>query len=134
LTTKMLASTVQFSTNAQPTTTTHATNHPQRVCYTRRPCLPNVRSRKTKPHPHQGGNPSPHPREGKGLFLQDPTGCLRHTSSRTNHPVPEPHRGPVLEGSAVAGGGLPVSPPIEQPHPHIRRARAPDPPSRVGAP
>src|SRR3712207_737292 len=60
LTTKMLASTMHFSTNNQPTTRNRSTRHHHRGRYTAQAVL-GVTIRRTNHH---------------GLFLQDQTGCL----------------------------------------------------------
>src|SRR5215217_982974 len=65
LTTKMLASTVQFSTNNQPTThtphTRNQTHHGLAVCGARR-----------------AWQSDPRKSSSTSLFFQDPTGCLCH--------------------------------------------------------
>src|SRR5688572_10591423 len=85
----MLASTVQFSTNDQPTTRTAHTKPPTQ------PAKPTTSKRyvnqiapgtETTTHPHHS--------EGAGeparLFFQDPTGCLSSSTSRTSHRFPPP--------------------------------------------
>lgn len=92
LTTKMLASTVQFSTNNQPTTHSPTPTTPTgiTVCETR-PCLAPQQA-----HAHHQGSEENNPR----LFLQDPTGCFTPTTSRTRTFVPTtPEGAAVLEGS-----------------------------------
>ena len=56
-------------------------------------------------------NKQPHTNGGRRLFLQDPTGCLNTTTSRTTTPDPHPHptrrRTEQYEGhAAVAGNQL----------------------------
>jgi hypothetical protein len=100
LTTKMLASTVQFSTNDQPTTPTHTPhpNHDQpQSTTTGRYVYKAVPGEKTTPHCSGAtfatwNNP--------GLFSQDSTGCSSSSTSRTDHVVfhqvdPPPKRWPV---------------------------------------
>lgn len=96
LTTKMLASTVQFSTNNQPTThhPTPATPPPptgQHPVCEARPCLA------TEPTPQrrqqfQRNNPQ------QGLFLQDPTGCYPPSPAAPDPPFhTNPERSAVQE-------------------------------------
>jgi hypothetical protein len=122
LTTKMLASTVQFSTNTQPTSPP------------RRPAPTRALSR------HQPGivvQKKPHQPHRAVLFSQDSTGCLqRQPQPHQPHTVPTTHK-----HAAVLGKGRPL-PTIDSasvsanraPHHHIRAARAPHPLSRAGAP
>src|SRR6188508_242578 len=81
----MLASTVQFSTNNQPTTTTPHTSQNTSAVYTARSCL-ECRSPKSNHN---------------GLFLQDSTGCLSKSFSRTSDSRSVPQAG-VLGSPAVA--------------------------------
>src|SRR5512139_637588 len=84
LTTKMLASTVQFSTNDQPTTRSapHQTRHIRR-----RYARPGHAWQPTKPEGSaQGSERQPR------LFLQDPTGCFTPNPSRITSAVPAPRR------------------------------------------
>jgi hypothetical protein len=112
LTTKMLASTVQFSTNTSTRTHTTTTTHhhtPTRGC-TGPAFRGQARGHHPKPqtpHPHLWGTP--------GLFLQDPTGC-------PNQPPPTPHRkgGPVVDQSPPS----PAAPPETFPHPYPGRYSA----------
>ena len=116
LTTKMLASTVQFSTNDQPTThspTPNPTHTSQTVCETR-PCLA------TPPPKHTAASKSLK-QQPPGLFLQDPTGCSTASPSRTNPTVPTtPKSSCTRSSTAVARKNSPVSPPSEHPTPHTR--------------
>jgi hypothetical protein len=84
LTTKMLASTVQFSTNTHPhppTTTTHHRPPP------REPRTSVLRSERAC---HQKNQPTPQHRNA-GLFSQDPTGCLTPpTDPTTTASTPPP--------------------------------------------
>ena len=109
LTTKMLASTVQFSTNNQPTThKPHTYNHHMvTVCETRPRLAP------SRGITSDFGSE----RQPLGLFLQDPTGCLHPPpaapQSRSHHP-----RVAVLEDPwPLPAPNLPVSPPSEHPDP-----------------
>jgi hypothetical protein len=108
----MLASTVQFSTNDQPTThRPHTHPQPRPVCKTR-PCL--AAHGTTAPLKAPKDNPQ-HVR----LFLQDPTGCSPPPTSRTNptfHHNPRETRRPcVLAGLAAAGRELASVSAIEHP-------------------
>ena len=111
LTTKMLASTVQFSTNDQPTTHSPTPANPPTdpVCETR-PCLADSQD------PHQASDQSlkqqPH-----GLFLQDPTGCYPPLPSRItgNRSHPPRRTGCTRRPRPLPGKNLPVSPPSEHP-------------------
>src|SRR5437762_3061194 len=106
LTTKMLASTVQFSTNTRtpphPATTTHTTskNLPQRPDRGGRFVARRGRgTRNNNPTPYRG---DPHPGDTPtagldGLFLQDPTGCPSPPTSRTTHTVPPRETPGVLD-------------------------------------
>jgi len=102
LTTKMLASTVQFSNNKQTRnpTTTHQTNPTSQTPEGPDPCGCGMDgqarpARKNPPHP---GPPPSTPHRGlqarkplRCLFFQDPTGCLiEKPTSRTHHPAPHP--------------------------------------------
>jgi hypothetical protein len=115
LTTKMLASTVQFSTNDQPTTinTPHQTptlhTADQAVCEARS-CL-----EKKQPHPF------------RGTRHQEQTGCSLRTQQGAHHPSPAapprtrstgtPHRRRPRTrcDSRCRLTNSPVSPPIEHP-------------------
>jgi hypothetical protein len=123
LTTKMLASTVQFSTNNHP----HPPHHNTTPTPTRRP-RDQFCSQSMDDHPEQ-----PHPTPGRsGLFFQDSTGCLfgRHHQP---HSRAFPPRRAVLATETVAGDNLPVSPPMSSPHP-TRGGGVPVQPSLEAAP
>src|SRR5882757_9630536 len=91
LTTKMLASTVQFSNNTPPTTHTHHPQHPA-------PTGPDAQfdgrwhRPETTTTPGKQETHSP----GAGLFFQDPTGCLHHHTTQPtiphSTPAPDKHR------------------------------------------
>jgi hypothetical protein len=82
LTTKMLASTVQFSTNDQPTTRTapHQQHQPtgQHPVCKAKPCLATI--------PHHTQETAL--KDNTQLFFQDPTGCSPSLPSRTKTTVP----------------------------------------------
>ena len=116
LTTKMLASTVQFSTNATqpappPTPRTghpHPGGQPDPVASARP-----AGHLKTQPHPTRTPGP------GQWSFSQDPTGCLRPPPTPTAHPA---HAPPRWGRTAHVDGrdrpvDSPVSPPTEHPTP-----------------
>lgn len=110
LTTKMLASTVQFSTNDQPTTPTaqHQTRQPPAVCHTR-PCLDN----------------QPHPKARNRLRRKQPHGCsfrtqqgaLRPPPAAPRKPFPPPKGSCTRKSRPLPGQNSPVSPPSEHPDP-----------------
>jgi hypothetical protein len=118
----MLASTVQFSTNDQPTTH-HPTPAPtppptrgqnQTVCGAR-PCL----AAETGPKNH------PPPRTGDAcLFLQDPTGCSPPTARPGRGLVPPPPPHPAKKGGWRATGTR-RPPPAARPTRQCLRPRAP---------
>ncbi len=58
---------------------------------------------------------------GNRLFFQDPTGCLHHHPAARLGGFPAPE-GAVLARAAVAGDGLPVSPPMSTPRTRSVRA------------
>jgi hypothetical protein len=125
LTTKMLASTVQFSTNATQPTHTHQHPHHRRVDHhSRVVCRPGQRPVLARKPNHQTSSPSYRRDDPPWLFSQDPTGCLpRHppAAPRPDLPTPggqHPH-GRYYRNRAVAGHvTLPVSPPSSTPPPH----------------
>ena len=90
LTTKMLASTVQFSNNTPPTTHTHHPHPNPATTRSRRSLVEDGTGQKQQPPPNTGSTQPPpgHPLKGDpppgaGLFFQDPTGCFHHhTTSR----------------------------------------------------
>src|SRR5262245_53922321 len=88
LTTKMLASTVQFSTNTHPHPPRH-NNHPPRGGVLQ---------------PEHGSHQEPRqtPTRGTRLFSQDPTGCLDTATTNPTGPVSPP----------PPGGGTPAGSPI----------------------
>jgi hypothetical protein len=119
----MLASTVQFSTNNQPTTPTpppapnpqpahRPTRNPNGI--ETKPCLapppPAGRAMALKQQPPTGptADPDAHPHPGAGtrLLSQDPTGCSPPASSRTRSIVPHHPKAVVLDVPAVAGHRL----------------------------
>jgi hypothetical protein len=103
LTTKMLASTVQFSTNDQPTTHSATPD-------------PTTRRRYAAPgHAWQSNPRSNNP----WLFLQDPTGCHPPSPSRTSPPVPTPPQERCTRlNRPLPGKNSPVSPPSSTPPSH----------------
>ena len=111
LTTKMLASTVQFSNNGQPRPHRHHTHPKPRAQFD-----------------EQGPDWSRRNRPPRGLFLQDSTGCLNASTSRTTNPIHTPGqtREAVLGSAAVAGTDFTSVSAIEHPR-RIRGARAPGP-------
>jgi len=86
LTTKMLASTVQFSNNTPPTTHTHHT--PPDVTTPERSLVEDGTGQKQQPL-HKGGTPGKQETHspGAGLFFQDPTGCLHHHTTTRGVPL-----------------------------------------------
>jgi hypothetical protein len=109
LTTKMLASTVQFSTNDQPTThrthhtpnnrqhrTTGNTGQPVGMCT--RPCL------EKKQH-HTAPGPTYATWNNPGLFSQDSTGCSSSSTSRTDLVVSARFTHPRRDGLGTATAG-----------------------------
>ena len=101
LTTKMLASTVQFSNNKQTRnpTTTHQTNPPQTVtvpshCISRLAVWMVRHGLPEKTRPTRPPNPPPPSRSSRSrkplrcLFLQDPTGCrLKNPPAAPTTPI-----------------------------------------------
>jgi hypothetical protein len=122
LTTKMLASTVQFSNNTPPTTHTHHLHHPQphpRRSHTQHGLVEDGTGQKQQPGP---GNQDHSPgTRGPRLFFQDPTGCLYHHTTPTSRSVPHHHprlprgQGSTRNPAAHRRCDLPVSPPHEPP-------------------
>jgi hypothetical protein len=110
LTTKMLASTVQFSTNTQPTTTRHSsTPKPGAVlqpAMDRRPEDPTTR-----------------------LFLQDPTGCPPPPPTAP-HAVPTPTKRAVPDARPLPTMTRQCLRQPSNPHRNIRPAQGSVPPSR----
>jgi hypothetical protein len=100
LTTKMLASTVQFSTNDQPTTPPHTPhpNHQQPVGMCTRPCL------EKKQH-HTAPGPTYATWNNPGLFSQDSTGCSSSSTSRTDLVVSARFTHPRRDGLGTATAG-----------------------------
>ena len=87
LTTKMLASTVQFSNNTPPTTHTHHTPLNPATTESRSSLVEDGTGQKQQPGP---GNQDHSPgTRGPRLFFQDPTGCLHHHT--TNQPATRSH-------------------------------------------
>ena len=79
LTTKMLASTVQFSNNTPPTTHTHHLHHAQphpRRSHTQHGLVEDGTGQKQQPDQHRSW-----------LFFQDPTGCLHHHTTTDDSPL-----------------------------------------------
>jgi hypothetical protein len=109
LTTKMLASTVQFSTNDQPTTRSapHQTRQPPAVCEAR-PCLA---AREAQHAPLKAL------KDNQRLFLQDPTGCSTSSPSRTRTPFHTTKGGRTRRNPAVAEERLTSVSAIEHPDP-----------------
>ena len=97
LTTKMLASTMQFSNNNPTTTHTHHP-HPNPIPGQKRSLMADgTRQPKQQPPPTAGGgDPPPSGDEPPRLFFQDPTGCLQHHTPATGDHVPHPETGVVL--------------------------------------
>ena len=107
LTTKMLASTVQFSTNDQPTTrsTPHQHHHSDRYARPSHAWQPNELT------PANGSE-----RNNHRLFFQDPTGCSTSLPSRTRtHPFPPPESSCTRLSRPLPKKNSPVSPPYEHP-------------------
>jgi hypothetical protein len=101
LTTKMLASTVQFSTN-----NTHTPTHPTPTRGTDKPPRRKHPRQHTHPHTREAPRPTPgarpHPGHGTGLFPQDPTGCPT---------TPTPPPGAETADRPPAGSPPPPTPP-----------------------
>jgi hypothetical protein len=158
LTTKMLASTVQFSTNAtqptpHPTPTPHTPprNNPGQQHATQfagQASGPRILRPKTQPPPQQ-----PKPPGRNGCFFRTQQGVPPGDAPRDRHHQPHPHppphptppnRGPgsttdIDHNDRHKRGPLPAAAcqclRHRAPHPHQQpRARAPEPPSRPGAP
>ena len=88
LTTKMLASTVQFSNNTPPTTHTHHLPAHPTTGHTRS-LVEDGTGQKQQPGP---GNQDHSPgTRGPRLFFQDPTGCFHHHTTSQRFPAPHPH-------------------------------------------
>ena len=110
---KMLASTVQFSTNDQPTTHTSPTS-PETSDGIGNQIVPGTETTTSRRN------------ADSRLFLQDPTGCCVCSPSPAASPNHFPHRrhpeapAAVLTRKTVAGSGWPVSPPLSTP---VRRSR-----------
>lgn len=112
LTTKMLASTVQFSTNNQPTTHSPTPNSPPQGTRYARPG--HAWHPPDKHHARQRGSET----TTRELFLQDPTGCSTSLPSRTNPTVPTTPKSSCTRSSRpLPGTNSPVSPPFEHPNP-----------------
>ncbi len=127
LTTKMLASTVQFSTNDQPTTRSapHQTRQPPAVCETR-PCLATSRSHHA---PLKALKTTTN-----GCSFRTQQGALRLHPAAPGPPVPTtPKSGCTRESRPLPRKNSPVSPPSEHPTPHCG-PRAPYRLSPDGAP
>ena len=133
LTTKMLASTVQFSNNTPPTTHTHHHTPQPRNNETQKQFDGRWHRPETTTTPGKQETHSP----GAGLFFQDPTGCLHHhTTSRD----PPRRSTPTRQASCTKRPAnqtracdLPVSPPYEHPESNIRRLTGFCPPHRQAA-
>lgn len=111
LTTKMLASTVQFSTNDQPTTHSPTPNPVQRpaVCETR-PCLADSQP------PH--GRLAKSPKETtSGCSFRTQQGAHIPPQPHQKPPFPPPEDGCTRRRRPLPGQNLPVSPPFEHPDP-----------------
>jgi hypothetical protein len=127
---KMLASTVQFSTNTQPPPQQPQHTHPTTQHHQAQLCDQEaVVTEKTKPtNPH---------RRGACLFFQDPTGCPPPPPTAPPAPLPPQNQS---RNHGCTRPGWPLSVMTRQclrhraPPPHIRRRRAPHPFSREGAP
>src|SRR4029450_9229980 len=91
LTTKMLASTMQFTTNNQPTT---PQRHPPPATTPTRMRPPKTVCRQAAPGPKA----QPHTRVHR-LFPQDPTGCPTPAANHTSRPLHTPP-GPAKPGTA----------------------------------
>jgi hypothetical protein len=108
LTTKMLASTVQFSTN-NPTTPTPQHPPPQQETV----CQEGQQENPRKPTPHAG------------LFPQDPTGCSNTTTSNPTTRSTPTTRQAVLEPQGHQTVTQPASPPTSKPPRNPRPRRPP---------
>src|SRR5262245_54912120 len=91
LTTKMLASTIQFSNNNPTTTHTHHTQNQNNHNWFHSLVKGDARQPETTTHPPKG----------TWLFFQDPTGCLRlgHHPRDPNPPLHTQHPPTVSSGS-----------------------------------
>jgi hypothetical protein len=141
LTTKILASTMHFSTNNQPTTPTPHQTRPgkqtQRSAHHARRYERPGRAWQPPPPPPPRG---PRRRRSlkqqpQGLFPQDPTGCPTPTPRHTHQPVPTP-QGVCTRTGRCRTPTPPVSPPIEHPRrpPGRPGDSTPPGPGRNGAP
>jgi len=92
LTTKMLASTMQHSTNTHP----HPPHHNS-------PTTTGGRLAIRMRMPPETTNPTPpdQPACRTGLFSQDPTGCLDATTTTANSPPPHPREHQAPAGSTT---------------------------------
>ena len=126
LTTKMLASTVQFSTNDQPTTRTapHQTPLPWPVCRAR-PCLATI------PKPEASGHGSEKTTDGCSFRTQQ--GAIRQTPA-ASHPSFLHPEGRVLDIRDRCRRPTHQCLRHRAPHHHVRMARAPCHLSVEGAP
>ena len=125
LTTKMLASTMQFSTNAHPHPPTCGEPPPGRLSRNRGMTV--IRCIQKKPHPG--------PKPTGGLFLQDPTGCLHPIPAAPHPPFPTtPHEVAVLGIGGRCRDRTRQCLRHRAPRHHIRAARAPYRLSADGAP
>jgi hypothetical protein len=117
LTTKMLASTVQFSTNDQPTTHKPHTRPGNHRRYTR------PGHAWQTPETPQGSEPVSERNNQRELFFQDPTGCYPPSPSRTtkNRSIP-PEGSRTKTPQPLPGKNSPVSPPLSTPTRHPRAA------------
>jgi len=113
LTTKMLASTVQFSTNNHPNT---------------RPCI-----HLTPPRAGMNTRAQMTVQNKQRLFFQDPTGCLTLLPAAPNPPLSDPERSYTCARRPLPKKSSPVSPPLSTPPPHSGSAGS-CPFSREGAP
>jgi len=90
LTTKMLASTVQFSNNTPPTTHTHHLHHAQphpRRSHTQHGLVEDGTGQKQQPPPARTPPTRGSPHRGPRLFFQDPTGCFHHHTTTRGVPL-----------------------------------------------
>ena len=121
---KMLASTVQFSTNDQPTTHTTPTSHKQHPP-TGESCLHGMRARlclALKATPPRTISPEA-PASPARLFFQDPTGCYTPHTSRTTTLFLYPPKGACTKSLwPLPAPDWPVSPPLSTPTRHSRVA------------
>jgi hypothetical protein len=106
LTTKMLASTVQFSTNTQPTTTRHSsTPNPEPSC--------------NQPWIADPEDPTPTGQTDRGCSFRTQQGVHATTNRTTPSFPPPPPRGRLYSRPVAAvGRDSPVSPPSSTPPPH----------------